>query len=286
MKVLVSGGRGLLGREISKILEDSNFNFFSFDKEEMDITKKEKVLEIFEKLTPDIVIHCAAYTNVDKAEIEKDEAKRVNVEGTKNIVSIASKFSSYFIYISTDYVFDGRKNIPYKEGDTPNPINFYGYTKFLGEKIVLDYPKSLIIRTSWLFGEHGKNFVNTIYNFSKKRNKIEVVNDQIGSPTYAKDLSFAILEILKKPTFGIIHITNDGYCSWYEFAREILNFLNWKGELIAIKTEDLKRLAKRPRYSVLDTEKFKKSYNFKLRNWKEALKDYLNVLLYSSNKRN
>jgi len=249
----------------------------------LDITDGEKTYRQVTKINPDIVIHTAAYTDVDGCETNRDLAFRINGLGTRNIALTCQRFDTELLYISTDYVFDGEKGEPYAEFDRPNPQSIYAKSKYWGELYINSLSNRFyIIRSSWLFGKNGKNFVTTILNLAKEKKEIEVVNDQIGSPTYTKDLARAIAQLVgaeredssnRANLYGIWHITNSGQCSWYEFAREILQ---GSGVLVKpISSEKLNRPAKRPKFSVLDNYVWRLQGWEPLRYWKEALKDYL-----------
>lgn len=267
-KILVTGARGMLGWALSRELSPE-YQLVGIDIEDADITDENQIKEEIFNIRPDAVIHAAAYTEVDNCEKNKELTHRINAKGTENVARACKLIQAKLIYISTDFVFDGAKNTPYTEEDIPNPINTYGRSKLEGEKqiqaILQNY---LIIRTSWLYGPHGKNFVDTI----RQRSELKVVNDQTGSPTYTIDLARAIGLLLKKNPIGIIHVTNRGSCTWYEFAKKILPFK----EITPVSSLELNRLANRPGYSVLSNEKFEKLTNTKMRPWEEALEEYLN----------
>lgn len=278
MKILVTGSDGQLGKALREVLGKKDCFFMT--RKEFDIRdKKETVYQITSK-RPQIVIHTAAYTDVDGCEKNKELAFLVNVKGTENVASSCKKIGSAMIYLSTDYIFDGKKKSPYLEEDKPNPLNFYGKTKWQGEEIVRKLPEFLIIRTAWMFGQ-GKNFVQTILNLAKEKKEIKVVNDQIGCPTSAQDLAKAIYKLIQKSNLksqNLFHMTNSGQCSWYEFAQEIVKLKGLKTKILPITSEDWQRIkpdsAKRPKYSVLSNKKIN-SLGIKLRPWQEALKDYL-----------
>jgi len=287
MEILVTGSDGQLGKALQEVLPKRNCFFAT--REDFDITDRKQVVYQITSVRPAIVIHTAAYTDVDGCEENKELAYRVNVQGTENIALACQKIAATMIYISTDYVFDGRKNTPYNEEDKPNPLSVYGKTKLQGEEIVKKLPKHYIIRTAWLFGA-GKNFVQAILKLAPKQ-EIRVVNDQIGSPTYALDLAKAIYKIIKisnltfaqrasaaKAESQIYHITNSGQCSWYELAKEIAKLKGLKLKILPISSKKWKKIkpdsAKRPKYSVLATKKIN-SLGIKMRPWQEALLDYL-----------
>ena len=269
MKILVTGANGMLGQDLCPILEDIGAFVVETDIDTLDITNFENVQKVLTYEKPDYVIHCAAYTNVDKAEKDLETARLINAKGTENIAKICSELDITLIYISTDYVFDGTKKEPYTPEDVPNPINNYGLTKLEGENAVKKYCKKYYIaRTSWLYGHHGKNFVETMISLSNKP-ELKVVDDQIGCPTWTCELSNGIVKLFKKP-YGIYHLCGSGYTSWYGFAKEIFEKSGIQINLIPCKTEEFPRPAKRPKYSVMQNNKI-------CRNWKSALKDYLEL---------
>jgi len=250
-----------------------------------DIADRKKVIEIVGEIQPDIIIHAAAWTDVDGCELDKEKAYRVNFDGTKNVALACSKAGAILIYISTDFVFDGKKKIPYKEEDRPHPINIYGASKLKGEEAIKKILKNyFILRTSWLYGKHGKNFVDTILDKTKREKMLKIVDDQIGSPTYAKDLAKAIHVLLDKickdkgsriKGQGIYHISNSGSVSWYEYAKEILRLARYKTKVVSILSKELTRPARRPAMSILNNSRFIKFTSYRMRHWKEALKEYL-----------
>ncbi|BDH79821.1 MAG TPA: dTDP-4-dehydrorhamnose reductase [Methanothermobacter sp.] len=277
MRIFITGATGMLGNDLVKVLSDDH----KIITKRVEITSLEDIVDFICNSKPDAIIHTAAFTDVDAAESAKDKAYKVNVIGTRNVTLAASKVKAPIIYISTDYIFDGEKSEGYYEFDKPNPINFYGLTKYLGEVCVRNLTnKFYIVRTSWLFGEHGRNFVKTILELAEENEKIQVVDDQIGSPTYTLDLAEAIRELIKKPAYGIYHITNSGHCSWYEFAKEVFKEAEINIKLEAVSSNEFKRPARRPKCSIL------KNYNWKmegfptLRDYRVALKEYLRGLKF------
>lgn len=267
VKVLVTGANGMLAQDLIPTLEDENYEVIEANKKILDITNLFQVKSVIEKENPDIVIHCAAYTNVEKAQDELQIARNVNVDGTENLAKICAQKDIELVYISTDYVFDGNKKTPYEVDDEPNPINNYGLTKLEGERIVQKYcEKYYIIRTSWLYGHYGKNFVETMLSLSDKE-ELKVVDDQIGCPTWTMDLSNAIVKILDEE-YGIYHACGSGETSWYGFAKEIFKLADKKVNLIPCNSDEFKTKAKRPKYSVMNNNKI-------CRNWELALKDYM-----------
>jgi len=283
MKILVTGADGQLGRALQKVLPENETVFTT--RKDLDITNKKQVVQQIASVRPDFVIHTAAYTDVDGCEKNPKLANNINFEGTKNITKACEKVGATLIYISTDFVFDGKKKTPYKESDATHPLQVYGKSKLAGEKEVQKLPKYYIIRTSWLFGptsreaSRGKsNFVQTILALAKKHVEIKVVSDQIGSPTYAEDLAKEIKKLIydirnKKYESKILHVTNSGETSWADFAKEIIKQKKLNTKIIPITTAQRQKIrpdsAPRPKYSVLKP-------SVKMRNWKEALRDYLN----------
>ncbi|MFH1453714.1 MAG: dTDP-4-dehydrorhamnose reductase [Armatimonadota bacterium] len=275
MNILITGAKGILGSALIKAIQPKH-KVSAFDIEDFDITDYEKSLDIIKSSKPDIVIHCAAYTNVDGCESNKDTALKINSGGTKNIALICKELDIPMVYFSTDYVFDGEKGSSYFESDTPNPLSIYGKSKFAGEEHVKQtLNKYFIVRTAWLFGKGGKNFVNTIINLAEEKDELSVVNDQTGSPTYAEDLAYAVSQLIETDHYGIYHITNEGECSWYEFAKAILEEAGLKNtKVLPVPTTKFPRPAKRPKYSVLSKDLYKSKFK-PLRTYKEALSAYL-----------
>ncbi|MGC8808764.1 MAG: dTDP-4-dehydrorhamnose reductase [bacterium] len=276
MKILVLGARGMLGQDLVPLLS-LNYEAIARDIQDFDITNAQRVEEEILRLKPQVVINAAAYTDVDGCESNRELALSVNAKGAGNIAQACALIQAKLIHLSTDYVFDGSSADPYQEDDRPNPLNVYGLSKLQGELAIKESGAAyLIIRTQWLYGAHGRNFVDTIIKAAQKEKELRVVNDQRGSPTYTKDLSSAIKEILEKNAQGIIHVANSGSCTWYEFAKEILQQLGMKQIPIKpISSAELARPAKRPANSVLNCQKFEKISGRKMRPWQEALRDYL-----------
>ena len=269
-KVLVTGANGMLGQDLCPILEDEGYEVIETDKENLDITDFEAVKIVLTKEKPDIVIHCAAYTNVDKAEEEFDLAKKLNAYGTENIAKICAKINAILVYISTDYVFDGTKNSPYKPKDKANPLNKYGLTKYMGEEAIRKYClKYYIVRTSWLYGIHGKNFVETMISLSNQQ-ELKVVDDQIGCPTWTVELANGIVKLLESEEFGTYHVCGSGAVSWYGFAKEIFKLARLSVNIKPCMTNEFPCPAKRPSYSVMDNNGY-------CRKWETALKNYIEL---------
>jgi dTDP-4-dehydrorhamnose reductase len=278
MKIMIIGSEGMLGHDLVDVLS-SKHEVSTTTIETLDITDLDKTIQTVKKIDPDILIHAAAFTDVDGSESNSDMAYKVNVIGTRNVAIACQEADTAMVYICTDYVFDGKKGSSYYEYDQTNPLGVYGKTKLLGETYIRDIlNKFYIVRTSWLYGFHGPNFVTTMINLSETTNTISVVEDQIGSPTYTVDLAKAINKLIKKPAYGIYHITNSEHCSWYDFAQEIFNQTSIKVDLKPVNTEEFPRPAPRPKYSVLENYNWKMEGFKPLRSYKEALADYIKLL--------
>lgn len=279
MKVLVTGAKGQLGQDVLCLLENQPWEVFGFGREELDITNEEQVREKVLAIKPNIIIHTAAYTQVDQAESDEETAFKVNAEGTKYLAQAAEAVEAKFCYVSTDYVFDGTNNEPYKTNDETNPQTIYGKSKLAGEQYTSEYcSKYFVVRTSWVFGLHGNNFVKTMLRLADERSELEVVSDQFGSPTYTNDLARFIIELVETNKYGIYHASNSGVCSWYEFAKEIFRQSNRNVNVNAISTAEFQRPAQRPAYSVLEQKKIAEQGLIMLPNWKEALGRYLSQM--------
>lgn len=283
MRILVTGANGQLGNELRIVLAQAiSDEVFYTDKEELDLTNAKAVADFVVNNDITHIINCAAYTNVDLAETEKLECNAINVTAVKNIAMAADGNGAKVIHISTDYVFDGTAHRPYRESDKVNPISQYGTTKRSGETALIALaPDSIIIRTAWLYSPFGKNFVKTILRLSKEQNEIGVVCDQIGTPTYAHDLALAILAILKCHQWvsGIYHFTDEGACSWYDFAKTIVKLAgNIDCKVKPILSDDFPRPAARPYYSVLDRTRIKATYGVTIPHWEDSLEDCLKRL--------
>jgi len=272
--ILLTGGNGQLGTELRHLLDEKGLKYVSTDAQEMDITDEQATLAFIQELKPTVIYHCAAYTAVDKAEDEgKELDEKINVNGTENVAKAAKAVGAKFVYISTDYVFDGtKKEGVYKETDKPNPQNEYGRTKLLGEQAVKDLlDEYFIIRTSWVFGKYGHNFVYTMKRLAQTHPRLTVVDDQYGRPTWTRTLAeFMVYIIENNADYGIYHLSNDNSCSWYEFAKEILKETDV--EVAPVTSAEYPQKAKRPQYSVLDLTKAKNT-GFVIPTWEEALAD-------------
>jgi len=275
MKVLITGANGQLGREVASTLLHDDV-VFAYSRFELDVTNEEQVNFVFNEVKPDVIVHCAAYTAVDLAESNQEDAFMVNAQGTKYVAQAARQVGAKVCYISTDYVFDGKGTSPYNEHDTPNPQTVYGKSKLLGEQFIQQHlSEYYIVRTSWLFGKYGNNFVKTVLKVGKNQGKLQVVNDQFGSPTYTTDLAAFLNELIRTDWFGTYHVSNSGSCTWYEFAKEIFANSKISVELTPCKTAEFPRPAPRPAYSVLAHTALQANGFRELPEWQDALKRFL-----------
>lgn len=299
MKILITGGRGQLGTELDRVLtekgcfigklgeEYKNCEWISFGSDDLDITNFEKAREIIKINRPDILINCAAFTDVDGCEKNAKKAMNVNALGAKNLATICDDLETKLVHISTDYVFDGTSKEPYCEWDACNPRTVYGKSKLLGEQYIKDFTKKyFIVRTSWLYGFSGKNFLKTILNLSKTKNEISVVNDQFGSPTNANDLAYHILFLAITENYGLYHCVNEGGGSWFNFVSKICEYADLSCKIIPVSTEEYQkidfRIATRPKNSVLCNLALKALGLSKMPNWEKSLEVFLSK--YSSKK--
>ena len=277
--VLVTGSNGQLGSEI-KELACGNETFFFTDRATLDITNPHATKEFIEKNSVNIIINCAAYTAVDKAESDIEMADKINHLAVKYLAQISKEKNIKLIHISTDYVFDGKSHMPYCEDDSTNPNGIYGTTKLAGEKTMqeINPHNSIIIRTSWVYSSYGANFVKTMLRLGKEKESLGVIYDQVGTPTYARDLAKAILEIapkIKNERVEIYNYSNEGVTSWYDFAKEIMRMAKLKCQINPIETKEYPTPAKRPHYSLLNKSKIKREYNLNIPYWKDSLDDCL-----------
>ena len=285
-RFLITGFKGQLGYDIVRELKErGEFDYLALDKDDMDITNREQVLEIVRKYQPDVIFHCAAWTAVDKAEDMEDVVRTVNVLGTKNLVDASIEVGAKIIYMSTDYVFDGKKSYDetYKEDDKANPMSIYGQTKFEGEEEVRRNPNHFITRISWVFGINGNNFIKTMLKLSETKKELNVVDDQIGSPTYTVDLSKLLVEMSYTDKYGTYHVNNEGYCSWAEFAKYIMESNGKSTKIIPVTTEEYLEItgtkqAYRPRNSKLDKSKLVENGFEMLPSWQDATNRYVKEL--------
>lgn len=288
--ILITGASGQLGSEIKT--ESRNYSGYEFiftDIDELDLTDPEAVKIFTSANKPDWIINCAAYNFVDRAETDTETAVRVNALAVKNLADSIEKTETKLIHLSTDYVFDGSSNTPYSETSAVNPLSAYGRSKLEGEKYALLHNRTMIIRTSWLYSPFGNNFTKTMIRLGKERESVDVVFDQVGTPTYAGDLAEAIMHIVSRVirnqiafVAGIYHYSNEGVCSWYDFAMEIMQEAGLNCKVNAILSRDFPSVAKRPFYSVLDKSKIKEAYNLTIPYWRCSLKKCMEILLKST----
>ena len=275
-KLALVGARGMLGTDLLSRVKGT-FECYPVDIEELDITDREKVLRWIQEIRPEVLINVAAYTDVDGCETHQELAQKVNGEAAGYLAEGCALAGIRMIHISTDFVFDGSKEGPYTEEDVPNPLSVYGSSKLSGEKRIAEHLEQfLIVRTSWLYGIQGKNFVEAILKQAEIKDRLQVVHDQVGSPTYVPDLSQALLNLLTVDSTGIVHVSNSGSCSWFEFSKKILE-LSGKGDVAVdpIPSSKINRPAPRPANSVLSCERYFRITGERIRNWEEGLKDYL-----------
>ncbi|MFC0212419.1 dTDP-4-dehydrorhamnose reductase [Paenibacillus chartarius] len=276
MKLLITGAGGQLGRDLTRVLSPEH-ELSAMDRKALDVTDEEAVREAVDRLRPDAIVHSAAYTNVDQAEGDAWSAYRVNAHSAWNLAVAAHKTGAKLVYVSTDYVFDGRKGSPYAETDKPNPLNVYGSSKLLGEQITKAIcARHYIVRTSWLYGKHGNNFVTKVAAKALQERKLTLVNDQFGSPTYTFDLAEWIGRLLETEHYGIYHASNRGWCSRYEFGLEIVKALGLSGiEIKTVSVNDLKETASRPQHSAFADREAQLRGLPRLRDWRSALHDFI-----------
>lgn len=276
MNILVTGANGQLGKELEVISKEHPYKMFFTDVDTLDITNMNSVSEYIKLNSINTIINCAAYTAVDKAEQDVDKATLINKTAVYYLAELSKQYGLSLIHVSTDFVFDGKKTSPYIETDTTNPLSVYGCSKLEGEQeIIKTAPTFVIIRTSWLYSEFGNNFVKTIIRLAKERKELNVVADQIGSPTYAHDLAVAIMNIISKIKQGtkeIVNYSNEGVVSWYDFAKEIVLLKGLDCVVKPIGTKDYPTPAKRPAYSVLDKSKIKEKFGLTIPDWKDSLR--------------
>ena len=276
MKILITGAYGMLGSDLREVLK--NHELIVTGSKDLDITNEENVIDFIDENSPEVVINAAAYTAVDDCETNYDEAYAVNAIGPKNLAIACKKQDVPLVHISTDYFFDCSKRTPLLENDALGPQSAYGKTKLEGEKFIQEYTdKYFILRTAWLYGIHGNNFVQTMLSLAENHDEITVVDDQIGSPTYSLDLAVSIANLLNSDKYGIYHLTNEGECSWYEFSKRIFELSDVDVKVLPVTTEEFPRPAPRPHYSVLSNQKWIKAGFPPMRKYEEALSDYLSL---------
>ena len=299
MKILITGSKGQLGNELQDIIKSGKcdicnmpervkeYEVIALDVEDLDITSFESVKKVLEKEKPDVVINCASATNVDGCESNVDLAFKINSLGPRNLAIICERIDAKLVQVSTDYVFSGQGIKPLTEFDLTAPYSVYGKTKLLGESYVREFSsKYFIVRTAWLYGRVGKNFVYTMMKLGEEKEVLNVVNDQRGNPTNANDLAYHILKLIETEEYGVYHCTGKGECSWYEFAKEIMDLSNRKCKVNPCTSQEYKTPAKRPEYSSLDNMMLRATVGDDMREWKDALKSFINksVMLKGENK--
>lgn len=275
--VLITGANGQLGKELVELFTPKGFEVYGFGRDKMDITNQAQVQEIISTVKPNIILHSAAHTQVDLAESEPEQAFSINAYGTRNVAVAAEAVGAKLVYVSTDYVFDGTNDTPYNEFFPTSPLGVYGKSKLAGEQFVRDlHSKFFIVRTSWVYGKHGNNFVKTMLKLGKEKEELSVVADQIGCPTYTLDLANSILELVDTQKYGVYHISNSGSCSWYEFAKAIFEEAKININLKPCTTADFPRPAARPAYSVFEHMALKTNGFEQPRHWINGLRHFLN----------
>lgn len=281
MKVLVTGVKGQLGFDVMNELRGRGHDAVGVDIDEMDITNGGQVQEVLTANAPDAVIHCSAYTAVDRAEEEPEICRKVNAEGTKNIAEVCASLDCKLIYLSTDYIFSGDGERPWEPDDTPAPLNVYGQTKYEGEEEIKSrLNKYFIVRISWVFGINGNNFVKTMLRLGRENGAVKVVNDQIGSPTYTYDLAKLLVDMAESEAYGQYHATNEGICSWYEFAKEIFRAAGMDEVTVTpVSSDEFPAKAKRPKNSRMSKEELVKNGFNRLPSWQDAVGRYVGELL-------
>ena len=275
-KVVVTGAKGQLGSDLIQCLTKYKIDCIGVSRQDFDLTDTEKMKKYLESIKPTCVIHCAAYTAVDRAEQEPELCYAVNVETTKNIAKVCRTMNTSMVYLSTDYIFSGEGNRLYEITDPAEPVNIYGRTKLEGELVVQEWLKDyFIVRIAWSFGKNGNNFVKTMLRLAKDRQEVKVVDDQIGSPTYTKDLADLLCRMIQTKKYGIYHATNEGFCSWAEFAEEIFRLTKKEIKVCKISSKEYPSIAKRPFNTKLSKKSLDEAGFYRLPHWKDALERYL-----------
>ncbi len=278
MKILITGSNGMLGHDLIEVLKDNHELILTTSKT-LDITNKDQVLEVICDAEPDVVINSAAYTDVDGCEENQDLAYAVNGEGVKNLALACKEVDCALVHISTDYIFNGKNDRPWVEDDEIGPISVYGKSKLKGEEAILEtLDKYFIVRTAWLYGINGKNFPKTMLELAKNHSEITVVYDEVGTPTYTPDLAYGISELIETDYYGIYHLTNSGSCSWCEFARYIFEVADKDIKVVPVTASEFARPAPRPSYSVLENRNWVENGFKPLRSYKEAIKEYVELI--------
>ena len=297
MRILVIGKNGQVGQTIQNLVNKtsdtnySNYDFVFVGRDKLDLSNVRNIQVYFKKNKFDVVINCAAYTKVDQAEVNENDASLINHIAVREVAMIAKKYNMKLIHISTDFVFDGKKREPYIESDKTSPLNIYGKTKLAGELDAISIMKfnAVVLRSSWIYSEYGNNFVDTIIKNATLKGQLNIISDQFGTPTYANDLAQTIIDILNKYKFNerempseIYHYSNEGECTWFDFAKEIVDILQIDCNLSPITSDDYPQLAKRPKYSVLSKKKISEEFDLNINYWKDSLKSCLQNLNLSN----
>ena len=297
MRILVIGKNGQVGQTIQNLVNKtsdtnySNYDFVFVGRDELDLSNVRNIQAYFKKNKFDVVINCAAYTKVDQAEVNENDASLINHIAVRELATIAKKYNMKLIHISTDFVFDGKKREPYIESDKTSPLNIYGKTKLAGEFDAISIMKfnAVVLRSSWIYSEYGNNFIDTIIKNATLKGQLNIISDQFGTPTYANDLAQIIIDILNKYKFNerempseIYHYSNEGECTWFDFAKEIVDILQIDCNLSPITSDDYPQLAKRPKYSVLSKKKISEEFDLNINYWKDSLKSCLQNLKLSN----
>ncbi|MGL4510213.1 dTDP-4-dehydrorhamnose reductase [Cetobacterium sp.] len=277
--ILITGANGQLGHDFQRIFKERNLDFIATDYKELDITNIDAVREFVKDKKINLIINCAAYNNVDKAEEEKEMCYKLNAAAPRDLALVAKEIGADYITYSTDFVFDGSKNTPYTEGDIPKPLSVYSEAKAEGEKLVLEvYDKSFVVRTSWVFGIANNNFNRQVINWSKSKDTLGIVDDQVSVPTYSYDLALYSLKLLETKKYGLYHLSNSGVASKYDQAKYVLDSIGWKGTLKRAKSSDFILPAKRAEYSKLDSSKLEVVIGKKIPTWESGIDRFLNEM--------
>ena len=274
--ILITGAKGQLGYDFQRLFDEIDEKYIATDRDDLDITDIEKVREFVKDKNITLIINCAAYNNVDKAEEEPEICKKLNTYAPRDLAIVAKEIGANYITYSTDFVFDGEKKTPYIEKDIPNPLSVYGRSKYEGEKEVFKVkPDSFVVRTSWLFGIANNNFNKQVINWSKSKDELSIVDDQISSPTYSKDLAYYSWELIKTKKYGLYHLSNDGEASKYDQGKYVLEKIGWQGKVNRAKTKDFNLKAKRAEYTKLDSSKLEKVIDKKIPSWENGIDRFL-----------
>ena len=274
--ILITGSKGQLGYDFQRLFDEIDEKYIATDRDDLDITNIEKVREFVKDKNITLIINCAAYNNVDKAEEEPEICKKLNTYAPRDLAIVAKEIGANYITYSTDFVFDGEKKTPYIEKDIPNPLSVYGRSKYEGEKEVFKVkPDSFVVRTSWLFGIANNNFNKQVINWSKSKDELSIVDDQISSPTYSKDLAYYSWELIKTKKYGLYHLSNGGEASKYDQGKYVLDKIDWQGKLNRAKTKDFNLKAKRAEYTKLDSSKLEKVIDKKIPSWENGIDRFL-----------